>query len=172
VGGAFLHRRPAALEGCHTASGAARQEHVGGGGDEAKVRASPSAEEVVAFGDRHGWPLIVKPSRGTASIGVTRVAGPAGTAEAMARAAGSADAILVETYLEGPQYSVETLSEDGEHEIVSITQKYSDPPLMIEMGQSLSAVLPAHVAEAIAAHVCATLTAVGVRTGPALPSWC
>lgn len=38
--------------------------------------AAPDHESVAAFAARHGWPVLVKPRRGTASAGVTRLDGP------------------------------------------------------------------------------------------------
>ncbi|WP_407285513.1 ATP-grasp domain-containing protein [Streptomyces sp. BP-8] len=38
--------------------------------------AAPDHEAVAAFAARHGWPVLVKPRRGTASAGITRLASP------------------------------------------------------------------------------------------------
>lgn len=49
--------------------------------EEAGLPVPPTAEApdhaaVAAFADRHGWPVLVKPRRGTASVGVTRLDSP------------------------------------------------------------------------------------------------
>jgi biotin carboxylase len=42
--------------------------------------AAPDGYAVRAFGDRYGWPVVVKPRIGSSSAGVSRVDGPAGVA--------------------------------------------------------------------------------------------
>jgi hypothetical protein len=42
--------------------------------------------------------------------------------------------VLVEQFHEGPQFSVEAFSECGEHQVVAITRKFSDPVTFVELG--------------------------------------
>ncbi|MFG2507773.1 acetyl-CoA carboxylase biotin carboxylase subunit family protein [Streptomyces rubiginosohelvolus] len=128
-------------------------------------------EDLLAFGESAGYPFIVKPTAGTASFGVTLVHSPQEAAEAYRRATGDFPGItrlgvLAEQYHEGPQYSVEAFSEAGEHVVVAVTRKYSDPENMVELGHVLPAPLESADREAIASHVARVLDALGVEFGP------
>ncbi|HEY0165450.1 MAG TPA: ATP-grasp domain-containing protein [Jatrophihabitans sp.] len=74
--------------------------------------------------------------------------------------------VIVEKFLPGVQYSVECFSEQGEHQVVTITRKYSDPVSLVELGHVMPAPLDPEDVEAIGAHVCRALDALGVEFGP------
>ncbi|WP_431981508.1 ATP-grasp domain-containing protein [Streptomyces qinglanensis] len=129
-----------------------------------------SAAELRAFAAGHGLPLVVKPISGAGSAGVTVVREEGGLGPAFERAAGDfagiPDAgVLVERFHEGPQFSVEAFSELGEHEIVAITQKHSDPENFVELGHVSPAPLDAGQETAVREYVARLLDAVGVRAG-------
>lgn len=65
------------------------REHLAGLDPDA-VRAQPlrGREELDAFGERHGYPFIVKPTDVTASIGVHRLDGPADAERVWAESGG------------------------------------------------------------------------------------
>ncbi|MEV6314523.1 ATP-grasp domain-containing protein [Streptomyces sp. NPDC051776] len=127
-----------------------------------------------AFAAEHGYPYVVKPRSGTSSSGVAvvRTADEAEAAFERARGAGEPAAaaepaeVVAEPFLTGPQYSVECFSELGEHEVVAITRKFSDPVSLVELGHVMPAPLPPAEAEAIRAHVVTALAALGVEYGP------
>ncbi|QNP67876.1 ATP-grasp domain-containing protein [Streptomyces genisteinicus] len=128
------------------------------------------AEGILKVADRSGYPLICKPVRGVASKGVTRVDGPDDIPRALAwGAVGAGDLdspdLLVEPFLSGEEYSVESVSEDGEHLVVGITRKLSEPDHFVEIGHVVPAPLPDADEDRIASTVRAMLTALGVRTG-------
>jgi hypothetical protein len=68
--------------------------------------------------------------------------------------------------LDGPQYSVVTFSEDGRHQVVAITKKYSEPHFMIDLGHSLPAAVDDDVARSITEYVGEVFDALGIRFGP------
>jgi biotin carboxylase len=74
--------------------------------------------------------------------------------------------VVVEDFLSGVQYSVECFSEQGEHQLVTVTRKYSDPVSLVELGHVMPAPLDPQDAEAIGEHVCRALDALGVEFGP------
>lgn len=120
----------------------------------------------------HPGRWIVKPFDGSGSAGVSVVADVAQTRAAYQRCVGSAHTgrsgaaeVLVEEYLSGPQVSVETFSEAGEHCVVAVTRKFSDPVTLVELGHVVPAGLPADVTEAAARHTVRVLDALGVRDG-------
>jgi biotin carboxylase len=77
-----------------------------------------SVADVRDFARHHGYPLMLKPSRGTESHGVSRVDAEAQIEQALslariaARATG-VDRVLAEGYLDGPDVAVESMVIDG-----------------------------------------------------------
>ncbi|MER7518609.1 ATP-grasp domain-containing protein [Streptomyces sp. NPDC126499] len=128
-----------------------------------------SGDDVVAFGDAYGWPVVVKPVQGTASSGVTVVDGPEQAAEAWSWAAAAdwADSpdVLVEEYLTGAEYTVEMFSDDGVHELVAMTAKHSLPTHCVEVGHVVPAGLTPQDEARVRAFVGDMLDAIGVRRG-------
>ncbi|ROQ67719.1 biotin carboxylase [Streptomyces sp. 840.1] len=127
-------------------------------------------EGVLKVAERTGYPLICKPVRGVASKGVTRIDGPADIPRALAwgaEGAGDLDApdLLVEQFLSGDEYSVECVSEDGEHLAVGVTRKISEHDHFVEVGHVVPAPLPDAEGQRIRTTVTDMLTALGVRRG-------
>ncbi|PPK65651.1 ATP-grasp domain-containing protein [Actinokineospora auranticolor] len=133
-----------------------------------------------AFAARYGYPFIVKPTDATAGIGVLRVDGPADLDRAwalVARLRGTrTDRVstlfvlgefLMEQYLDGPEYSVETFSFAGRHVVVAVTEKFSDPDCYAELGHAVPARISADDEDRIRAEVPRFLTEMGLRDGVA-----
>lgn len=139
------------------------------GVDATRNALASSAAEIVAFGAAHGWPVVVKPARGTGSSGVTVVTGPHEAEAAWDWAAGAewtqSPAILVEEYLTGGEYSVETISEDGVHRPVAVVAKHALPTHCVEVGHVVPAGLSANDQAGVYTFVQEVLTALGVRQG-------
>ncbi len=76
---------------------------------------------------------------------------------------------LVEEFVEGPEFSVETMTvSSGCTSIVGITAKHlSEPPLFVELGHDFPADLPPEMRRAIEETTIAALDAVGYDFGPA-----
>lgn len=118
-------------------------------------------------------PVVVKPPLGSGSVGVRRC----DTAEEVAAAAGALLAaghdergnpvparVLVEEYVVGAEYSVETF----DHQLVGITGKHLGPePHFVEVGHDFPAPLDADRAGAVARTARAALTALGLGWGAA-----
>ncbi len=97
-------------------------------------------EEAAEFLRRMGnKPIILKPYAGGGSAGVARVAEPDELAAAWAWArASTQDRILAEEFIEGPEYSVESVSAHGRHEVAMITEKLTNgAPHFIELGHQV-----------------------------------
>ncbi|MFJ3928938.1 ATP-grasp domain-containing protein [Streptomyces sp. NPDC090029] len=128
-----------------------------------------SVADVITFGNEHGWPVVVKPTQGTGSSGVTVVKGSAQaeTAWAWAKDASWAEnpQILVEEYLPGREVSVETVSEDGKHVPLAIVAKHAMPTHCVEVGHVVPAELSAESEARIHAFVRDLLMSLGVRHG-------
>lgn len=75
---------------------------------------------------------------------------------------------LVEEYLLGAEFSVETMSRDGQHQVVGITAKQLGPaPLFVEVGHIHPAPLPPEQREGIERLTTTFLTTCGYWFGPA-----
>lgn len=121
---------------------------------------------ILDFAAHHGYPLICKPIAGTGSRGVSRIDGPDDGPSALewASRAGSTDlgGLLVEPLIAGSEYSVECVSQHGQHIVVCITEKHSEPRHFVELGHVVPARLDPRLRARIAATVRAALTALGV----------
>lgn len=133
-------------------------------------------EALTAFGEAHGYPLILKPVDGLGSRGVTRIDGPQEVSGAWERAASlrgrtdlelsqfhPVDRFLVEQYIDGPEYSVEAVSAKGAHAVVAITEKITDGA--VERGHAQPARLTAGQESELVAYVGEFLTVMGLRDG-------
>ncbi|MFJ3880232.1 ATP-grasp domain-containing protein [Streptomyces sp. NPDC090077] len=129
------------------------------------------AGELRAFLAAHGTPCIVKPAAGSFSKGVALVREADEAEAAFARAGGELGdcggtaGVLVEQFHEGPQFSVEAFSEAGEHQIVAITRKYSDPLTFVELGHVSPADLDPGRQKQVHGYVERILDALGIESG-------
>ncbi|MFJ2414051.1 ATP-grasp domain-containing protein [Streptomyces brevispora] len=144
------------------------------------VRSAPlrDREDLALFGGRHGYPFIVKPTDATASIGVRRVDGPADIDrvwDEVRRLSGTrTDRVttlfvlrdfLMEEYLDGPEYSVESFSFAGRHVVVAVTEKFTDPAHCAELGHAVPARLPSDAEKKVRESVGLFLDRIGYRDG-------
>ena len=75
--------------------------------------------------------------------------------------------VLVEEYLEGPEVSVESFSENGQHFIISITDKIvSELPFFVEFGHTEPSRLSSVVQDEIKSVALAAINAIGMKDGP------
>ncbi|MCY0942947.1 ATP-grasp domain-containing protein [Streptomyces antarcticus] len=132
-----------------------------------------------AFGERAGYPFILKPVSTTAGFGLIRAEGPADLDRVWARVQelnggrtdrGSTmftvDGFLMESYIDGPEFSVEALSFAGRHVVVAVTEKLVDEAHFAELGHAVPARLADADRERLTGAVEAFLTAMGVTDGP------
>jgi S-sulfo-L-cysteine synthase (3-phospho-L-serine-dependent) len=117
----------------------------------------------VAAGHWLGYPVVVKPVAGSGSIATRRCDDPA-SVDAAARtalAAGFGRRVLVEAYLSGVEYSVETFDD----RVVGVTRKHLGPePYFVEIGHDFPAPDPTAELEQAAL---AALRALRLGWGPA-----
>lgn len=122
-----------------------------------------------AFAAEHGYPVVLKPVDGGGSLGVS-IAKSEHELEAATQwfeQWASKHALLVESYLDGDEWSVESFSEAGIHKVMCITRKYKDPKTCVETGHCLPILLNPDATQAIHTLVSRTLTALGILDGPA-----
>jgi biotin carboxylase len=123
-------------------------------------------DELRDFVQQHGLPCIVKPVSSSSSAGVSKITSEADLERAFHRASSSGTGVLVEEFFDGLQFSVEAFSESGEHEVIGVTRKYSDPLNFVELGHVSPADLSGEERQGIEAYVKQILEAIGVRNGP------
>ena len=83
------------------------------------------------------FPLIVKPIDRSGSRGVTKVSSfeELKAAIDLAKNVSFSDVVLVEEYIGGSEYSIESISQNGKHQILQITEKFTTgSPNYIEIG--------------------------------------
>ncbi|WP_051813195.1 ATP-grasp domain-containing protein [Streptomyces sp. NRRL S-340] len=129
-----------------------------------------SAREARALLPRLELPVVAKPALLSGSRGVRLIHEARDMDDWEDRLAdqGYAGPVLIEEYLRGPEFSVETLSSQGTHHVVGVTAKRKTPPPgFTEIGH----VHPASMAEpdraAVTDLVLRFLSETGYRFGPA-----
>nr|WTB35568.1 ATP-grasp domain-containing protein [Streptomyces sp. NBC_00830] len=140
-----------------------------------------SAEDVGEFVAAHGLPVIVKPIRESGSLGVFRIQDRTDVDLVAARFrslhdqdwslgdlafADSFDAFLMEEYLDGPEVSVETLTFDGRHVVVAVTDKETGGPGFVELGHAQPSGHSPEILCEVRQLVTDLLDAVGLCNGP------
>ncbi|HEX8572394.1 MAG TPA: ATP-grasp domain-containing protein [Allosphingosinicella sp.] len=136
-------------------------------------RAAETPGEAAEAATALGLPVVVKPVGGSGSVGV-RLCSAAGEAELHAalllgrtlneRGIPERRAVLVQSFVEGPEYSVETFA----GEVIGITRKHvSDPPAFVELGHDFPADLADSDSRAAAAAARAAVAALDLQWGAA-----
>jgi biotin carboxylase len=132
--------------------------------DEAELAAT---EQVI------GYPAVVKPVDGSGSLFVRRVDDHQALRETVAAVQGLdalgrrlADRLLVESYITGPEFSVEGYAQDGEIVVVSVTAKLLGPePYFVEIGHTVEADLSEADHSALAETAAQAVRALGLTVG-------
>jgi len=127
--------------------------------DEAQLKTILSAQQCA---------LILKPRDSRASAGVSLIRNVDDIQPALDWLAqsGDYDSVIVEEYLEGPEYSVESFSSQGEHHIIAITEKFKESKHFVELGHTVPAELTADQQAQIGQYVQSVYTALGITGGP------
>lgn len=128
-----------------------------------------SIEDVGTFYDKINAPFILKPIDGAGSQGVCYVASEAHISSAWNWSTQNRPCQLIaEEYLLGKEYSVETLSINGQHEIIAITEKITTgEPHFIELGHASPACIDSRTHKAISKKILHFLDIIQHYTGPA-----
>jgi biotin carboxylase len=125
-------------------------------------------DDAVAAVEKIPGSTIFKPTLSHGGRGITRLPVNPGRKEIAAAydraiAATRADGILVEEFVDGPEFSVEALSFDGRTEVVAITDKStSGDPYWVELGHSQPSRWPPRDTARLAQTARASAGAVGV----------
>jgi biotin carboxylase len=126
-------------------------------------------QDVEKLLDGFTLPVVVKPAALSASRGTLLLTDPAGLpawGDELAALAYSGP-LLVEEYLRGPEFSVETMTVRGEHHVLGVTRKLLGPlPHFVERGHLFGEPETAETRQ-VAALAVELLDAAGYQCGPA-----
>lgn len=114
------------------------------------------------------YPVIVKPIDGSCSNGVTKVNKQEDFEQALTRAsqASSNKSILIEEYIEGREVSVESISFQGNHYVLIITDKETTgAPYFVETAHHQPSALPINIQNKIISSTKSILNAIGINNG-------
>ena len=112
-----------------------------------------NAEDIPNLAYDFSFPIISKPVDMAGSRGINKIERRADAERLMyeSLAAGGANEIIIEEFLEGPEVSVEMLVKDFRPHVIQITDKYtSGAPHFVELGHTQPSVLPEDIQRAIA----------------------
>ncbi|WP_431824926.1 lyase family protein [Burkholderia sp. F1] len=126
--------------------------------------AYPATRSVHSVDEAHelAYPVVVKPRRGTGSIGVRLVE------DAETFAHGFSGEVICQRFVAGTEYSVETFSDSRGHHVLGVTRKHvTPPPHFLETGHVFPAGIDVATETRITDTVQRALSAVGYRFGPA-----
>lgn len=129
-----------------------KQRFVEGGVPSAKGRLVKSVSEVEDF----EYPVIIKPRDNSGSRGVKLCRSKEELEASMSEAfeVSKLDTVLVEEFIEGPEYSIEGLHYDGKAEVIQFTEKKTTEfPYNVELGHKQPANLTEEQKDTIRAIV-------------------
>lgn len=123
------------------------------------------------------FPVVIKPASGSGSIGVKLCYDEHQYSEHILslllsdkneRGNTIPARILVQEYIQGPEYSVEVIAQHGEYHVLGVTQKYlSQEPYFVETGHDFPAVIDLEFEKHITDTVKRALTIMGLTVGAA-----
>ena len=112
------------------------------------------------------FPLIVKPTDRSGSRAIHKVTNEAELQEAIKNAidVSYSKTAIVEEYIDGPEYSCESVSKDGIHHTLAITKKFtSGAPYFIEIGHIQPSDISKELYPSVVAQIHKALTALGIK---------
>lgn len=127
-------------------------------------------EELADLSGRVRYPCVVKPTDNAGSRGVVLCRDEAELLSAYdyAKSESYGGEVIIEEYLEGPEFSVEVMVVDGQPKVLQITDKLTTgAPHFVEMGHSQPTRQPAWAQEKISDLAVRACRAVGITVGPA-----
>jgi formate-dependent phosphoribosylglycinamide formyltransferase (GAR transformylase) len=130
-----------------------------------------SIEDIREFTNEFGFPVILKPSKGRSCTGIKVINNDTEIDEAYFLSETSyspryeTSTLMLEPLLNGKEYSVETLTENGNHIILSILEKHIDHVSRVPIGHSLPAQITQEVENQIKSYLEEVLSALNIQFG-------
>jgi biotin carboxylase len=146
-----------------------RERLLSAGVDDVVAAEIDSREDVEQYAAKHGYPFVLKPRSGTASVGVAVVRRQEDIEPGLSRAVGTGRyggrSVLAEPLLTGSELTVEAFSENGAHRVLAVTEKIRTDEWFVDIAH----VTPARLAESdrklVVEFVLSALDALGVEDG-------
>jgi biotin carboxylase len=133
---------------------------------------SPKSQAVSNFEENSftnfKFPLIVKPTDRSGSRGVEKVENEAGLKSAIERAKSESieNRVIVEEFIAGNEVSVESISWNGEHHILAITDKITtEEPYFVELEHHQPSSLPNEIQNKLKKETLKALNALDIKFG-------
>jgi biotin carboxylase len=148
-----------------------REAYRAGGAPIPAFAATTSFDEVLAFIEKEGVPVVMKPSRGWGQRGVSKVESTSELRGAYdrAREASQGGVVLVEEFVDGDEFSVNAYTIGDTTTVCSVTERvithYPDPPGITFAEWYPSGLDRASEEQAMQAAL-AGIRALGIRRGP------
>jgi carbamoyl-phosphate synthase large subunit len=111
------------------------------------------------------FPVIIKPKDGSSSQGVFRAESfeEIGTYRPVTQAFSRDRSVIIEEFLEGPEFSIESITSQGKTTVVQFTEKFiTDFPHTVEMGHLQPAPLSLQERKSIEEAVIQAIDAIGI----------
>ncbi len=123
-------------------------------------------DDLIAFAQDHGLPIIVKPVDSFGSFGILHVKKSEDLISTWLQIKNlGLTSFLMEEYLEGPEISVEAFSFNGQHVVLSITDKLTLPNF-VEIGHSTPSQLDSDLKAKVIDTVTTFLDVISIKEGP------
>lgn len=134
-------------------------------------------DDLAAAAAAVGFPAVLKPEFGAAAVGCIRVDGPDELDAAWAAATSTVDpefdaifwqgsAMLLEQYLDGPEFDIEVLLSDGRPVYSAVSDGWpTQEPSFLETGLNIPTLQPPDVVAALEECAVASALALGLTTG-------
>jgi biotin carboxylase len=130
-------------------------------------RQANDGRDLIAALKAFDTPLIVKPADGWASEGVSLVRRSDQAEEAFAKAKRCGSRVIAEEFIDGPEFSVEAITKEENHEVLAVTRKATTgPPNFVELGHVQPPNLSHTEEQRIREVVTQLLKIIGVEWGP------
>lgn len=133
-----------------------------------RLPANTARAEISRAVESVGYPVVLKPANARGSLGVRMLDDKTDLDSQLASylaQAGGYD-LLIERRLMGPEFSVEAFSENGEHRVMCVTEKFKDATTSIETGHLVPGRVTAEQRSQIVEFVKLALRALGIQNGP------
>jgi len=114
------------------------------------------------------FPVIIKPTDRSGSRGVLKVDEEKGVKDAIERAKNESfnKQVIIEEYISGSEVSVESISWQGKHYILQITDKITtEEPYFVELQHHQPSQLPSHILQKLKSETLKALTALNINYG-------
>lgn len=127
-----------------------------------------SANEAIVLPEGMAFPVIVKPTDRSGSRGIMKVERREDVERAVMKSAEQSfeKKAIIEEFIDGPEYSCESVSFGGRHHVIAVTKKFTtDAPHFIEIGHMEPSDLNEEQLEAVHGAIPRALDALHITTG-------